>query len=304
MERIWHFLSQLDWGAYAATAVRVLLVYLAVKLAIGLVRRGLRRLQGRLAERDQKGGASSAEAAKRGQTIHHLLEQVAVVGLWLLGILVMLGQIGVAIGPLIAGAGIAGLAFGFGAQNLVRDVISGFFMILENQVRVGDVAIVNGKGGLVERITLRTIVLRDLEGVVHVFPNGAVTTLANMTSEWSAYVLDVGVAYREDTDRVADVMKRVAAELRLDPAVGPHILEDLEVFGVDKFADSAVVIKARLKTLPIKQWEVGREYNRRLKKAFDREGIEIPFPQRSLNFAGASAPFGAKAARPQEQPAS
>lgn len=146
---------------------------------------------------------------------------------------------------------------GFGAQNLVKDVISGFFMILENQVRVGDVAIVNGTGGLVEQINFRTIVLRDLSGVVHIFPNGSVNTLANMTREWSAYVLDIGVAYKENVDRVMDVMRAVGAELRADEKYGALMIEDIEISGVDKFDDSAVVIRARLKTLPIKQWRSG-----------------------------------------------
>ena len=193
--------------------------------------------------------------------------------------------------PILASAGIVGLAVGFGAQNLVRDIINGFFMILENQVRVGDVAIVNGTGGLVEAISFRTITLRDLAGTVHIFPNGTVTTLANMTKDWSAYVLDIGVAYIEDTDRVTGVMKSVADELQQDPRFGQHILQPIEIFGVDQFGESEVVIKARLKTLPIQQWTVGREYRRRLKKAFDQQNIEIPFPHRTLYMGEASHPF-------------
>jgi small conductance mechanosensitive channel len=180
---------------------------------------------------------------------------------------------------------------GFGAQNLIRDLISGFFLVLEDQVRVGDVAIVNGTGGLVEAITFRTILLRDLSGVVHVFENGTINTLANMTKEWSGYLMDIGVAYKEDTDQVVAVMRRVDEELRQDPVLGPMILEPIEIFGVDDFAESAVIIKARLKTRPIEQWSVGREYRRRLKKAFDAEGIEIPFPQRSITVREASKPL-------------
>ena len=168
----------------------------------------------------------------------------------------------------------------------MRDVLSGFFLVLENHVRVGDVAVVNGTGGLVESITYRVTVLRDLAGVVHVFPNGSIETLSNLTLRWSAYLMDIGVAYKEDTDRVIAVMKRVAEDLRADPELGPKMLGPLEVYGVDEFADSAVILKARLRTLPIEQWAVGREYRRRLKKAFDAEGIEIPFPHVSL-YAGA-----------------
>jgi moderate conductance mechanosensitive channel len=186
------------------------------------------------------------------------------------------------------------VAVGFGAQHLVRDVIAGFFMILENQVRVGDVAVINGTGGLVERVNFRTIVLRDLSGVVHTFPNGTINTLANVTREWSAFVFEFGVAYKEDTDRVVEVLTRVGAELRQDPHFGALMLDDVEIFGVDRFADSAVVIKGRIRTLPIKQWDVGREFQRRVKKAFDQTGIEIPFPHLSVYFGEASKPFMAQ----------
>lgn len=144
-----------------------------------------------------------------------------------------LDQIGLDITPILAGAGIVGLAVGFGAQNLVRDVINGFFMILENQIRVGDVGVVNGTGGLVEAITFRTITLRDQSGTVHIFPNGTVTTLANMTKDWSAYVMDIGVAYKEETDRVVTIMRQVGNELQQDPKSGKKILEPIEVMGVD-----------------------------------------------------------------------
>ena len=183
---------------------------------------------------------------------------------------------------------------GFGAQTLVKDLISGFFMILENQVRVGDVAKINGTGGLVEAIKLRTIVLRDLEGIVHVFPNGSITTLANLSKDFSYSVLDVGIAYKEDTDRVVAVLREVAAELAADPRYERSVLEPLDVLGVDAFEDSQVTIKVRVKTLPLKQWEIGREMRRRIKKAFDEKGIEIPFPHVSVYFGEASQPFGLK----------
>jgi small-conductance mechanosensitive channel len=197
----------------------------------------------------------------------------------------------------VAGGGIAGLAVGFGAQNLVRDLINGFFAVLENQVRVGDVAVITGTGGLVEAATYRTVVLRDLAGTVHVFPHSAVTSLANMTKGSSAYVLDLGAAYGEDTDRVIAVMRRVGEELRTDPAHGRRILEPIEILGVDDFRDSAVMIKARWKTLPLEQWTVGREYRRRLKKALDAEGIEIPFPHRSISVGDVSRPLPVVLAR-------
>ncbi|NQT02408.1 MAG: mechanosensitive ion channel family protein, partial [Planctomycetes bacterium] len=163
--------------------------------------------------------------------------------------------------------------------------------ILENQVRVGDVAIVNGTGGLVERVNFRTLVLRDLGGIIHIFPNGTVTTLSNLTNNWSAYVFDIGVAYKENTDKVIEVMNRVGSEMKQDEIVGSFMLEEPEIFGVDKFDNSAVVIKGRIKTKPIRQWQVGREYLRRIKLAFDNAGIEIPFPHQTLYFGEASKPI-------------
>ena len=222
------------------------------------------------------------EHEKRIQTLIGMMRTVAIVSAWTLFSMLFLVEIGINVGPLIAGAGVLGLAVGFGAQELVRDVISGFFMLLENQLRAGDVAIINSQGGLVEQIGLRTIQLRDLSGVVHVFQNGKINTLANMTKGWSAIVFDIGVAYKEDCDRVFEVMKKVAEELRADAVLGEKILEPMELFGVESFGDSAVVIRARIKTKPIEQWSVGREYRRRLKRAFDELGIEIPFPHRTL----------------------
>jgi small conductance mechanosensitive channel len=265
---------------------------LAVKLA-------MRRLRQTLIQRDQAAGEVPTESAKRVETLVRLLRQGVLIALSVMVSLIILREVGVEITPILASAGIVGLAVGFGAQNLVRDVISGFFMILENQVRVGDVAIVNGTGGVVEKVNFRTVVLRDLSGVVHVFPNGTVSTLSNMTKEWSGYVLDMGVAYKENVDKVMDVMRQVAAEMRSDEYFGSLMIQDIEIFGVDDFADSAVVIKARLKTKPIKQWEVGREYRRRLKEAFDREGIEIPFPHRSIYFGEASKPILAQLSEKQ-----
>jgi small conductance mechanosensitive channel len=228
---------------------------------------------------------------KRVKTLTGLLRTICLTLVWVVGIVMSLDQIGLDITPILAGAGIVGLAVGFGAQNLVRDVINGFFVILENQVRVGDVAIVNGTGGLVEAISFRTITLRDLSGTVHIFPHGTVTTMANMTKGWSATVMNIGVAYKEDTDRVAEIMREVGQDLQQDEQFGRKILEPIEILGVDAFGESAVEIKVRIKTLPIEQWGVGREYRRRLKKAFDRENIEIPFPHRTLYMGEASPPW-------------
>ena len=224
----------------------------------------------------------SRELEKRLDTLLGILRSIIKVIIWVMVGMLVLRKIGIDIAPIIAGAGIVGLAVGFGAQELVRDFIAGFFMLLENQIREGDVAIVNGTGGLVEHVGMRTIVLRDLSGVVHVFQNGKINTLSNMTKNWSGMVFDIGVAYKEDTDKVAEVIQQVAEELRADPDFKDKILEPIEIFGVDGFGDSAVIMKARFKTVPIEQWAVGREYRRRLKKAFDEQGIEIPFPHRTI----------------------
>ena len=222
------------------------------------------------------------EIEKRLDTLLGIVHSIIKIVAWLMIGMLVLRKMGIDIAPIIAGAGIVGLAVGFGAQELVRDFIAGFFILLENQIREGDVAIVNGTGGLVEHVGLRTIVLRDLSGVVHIFQNGKINTLSNMTKKWSGMVLDIGVAYKEDTDRVMKVIQQVAEELEADPQFKHKILEPMEIFGVDQFADSAVVIKGRFKTKPIEQWGVGREFRRRLKKAFDEQGIEIPFPHRTV----------------------
>jgi len=283
------YIAGISWESVIATSLRILLILILLWLVLRFARLLLNRLEQHLIRHGD--GEAPDELEKRAETIVRLLRQGVVILLWVTGALMILRELGVEIGPILASAGIAGLAVGFGAQNLVRDVIAGFFLIIENQVRVGDVAIVNGTGGLVEAVNFRTLVLRDLSGVVHVFPNGSVTTLANLTHEWSAYVFEIGVAYKEDIDRVMAVMREVGAELRADETFGPLMLDDVEVFGVDGFADSAVTIKGRLRTQPIKQWDVGREYRRRLKHAFDREGIEIPYPHRTLYFGEESKAF-------------
>ena len=242
--------------------------------------------------------ADKIELVERVHTISGLVTNAVNIIVLSAASLMMLQELGVNIAPLLTGAGIAGLAVGFGAQNLVRDVISGFFFILEDQVHVGDVVEVNGTSGLVEAVKLRTLVLRDLSGTVHVVPNGEITTLSNKTKEFSYAVLDIGVAYKEDTDHVSAVLHDVGAELKSDSDFNNSILASLEILGVSEFGDSAVVIKIRIKTRPLKQWMIERELRRRIKKAFDAEGIEIPFPHMSLYFGEASKPFLAQQVEP------
>lgn len=206
------FLKQfqhVNWEQIIFTCTRILLVLFLAWFGMVILQKILRKLEQLLLKQSQIAGEPPSESAKRVETLIRLLRQAAFIVLWLTTILIILREIGVDVGPILASAGIVGLAVGFGAQNLVRDFISGFFFILENQVRVGDVAIVNGTGGLVERVNFRTIVLRDLGGVVHVFPNGTILTLSNLTNEWSAYVFDIGVAYKENTDKVIEIMNSV-----------------------------------------------------------------------------------------------
>jgi len=194
----------------------------------------------------------------------------------------VLTEIGVNVAPLIAGAGVIGLAIGFGSQTLVRDVITGIFLLFEDAVAVGDVVSVGGLSGVVEQLSIRSIRLRALDGSIHIVPFSAVTTVTNMTRDFSMAVLDVSVAYGEDTDRVVGVMKEVAAEIRTDPKFAPLVRDELEVMGVERLADSGVVIRARIKGEPMARWSLSREFNRRIKQRFDQLGIEIPYPHQKL----------------------
>lgn len=271
--------------------LKFLIILLFTLILIKIINKILQRFENYLVNKSRKENESLTESQKRIETIVRLVKQATMIFVWVIVALIILSEIGVKIGPLLASAGIVGLAVGFGAQNLVRDVIAGFFIILENQVRVGDVAIVNGTGGLVEKINFRTIILRDLAGIVHVFPNGTITSLSNLTNQWSAYIFEIGVAYKENTDHVIKIMTETGLELKEDENLGKYMLEEPEIFGVDKLADSSVIIKGRIRTLPIKQWLIGREYLRRIKLAFDKNKIEIPFPHRTVYFGEKSKPI-------------
>jgi small conductance mechanosensitive channel len=225
--------------AILEASLRILLIALVAYVATRALRFGLGKLEQVLLTWREREDKERIANEKRVKTLTGMLRTICLTLIWVIGIVMSLDQIGLDITPILAGAGIVGLAVGFGAQNLVRDIINGFFMILENQIRVGDVAVVNGTGGLVEAISFRTITLRDLSGTVHIFPNGTVTTLANMTKEWSAYVMEIGVAYKEDTDRVVEIMRAVGEDLQQDPQVGRKMLEPIEIMGVDAFGESA-----------------------------------------------------------------
>lgn len=267
------YLNQIKWEYVVASGIRVFLVILVFWLLFRISKIGLQRLEKILVLRGRREGDMPSEAAKRAETLVRLLRQAVAILLFATLLMIVLRQIGVEIGPVLASAGIIGLAVGFGAQNLVKDVISGFFLILENQVRVGDVAVINKIQGLVEEINFRTVVLRDLSGDVHIFPNGAVTTLSNMTKDWSAQIIEIKVDFRKDLDHAMEIMKRIGSELKNDPQFGILITADVEVLGVDDFTDTLAVIRARIKTFPMRQWEVAREYRRRVNRSFIEEGI-------------------------------
>jgi len=263
---------------YSNVFLHIILILVLAWFAKRLAKRAIRLLKSYLNNQAE----SNPEEIKRIETLGQVFHYVASVIIVVVAGMLLLGELGISIGPLLATAGVVGMAIGFGAQHLIRDYFTGFFILLENQIRQGDVVEVAGKGGLVEEVTLRYIKLRDYEGNVHFIPNGAISTVTNMSRGFAFSVIDVGVAYRENVDEVIEVIKKVDEELRNDPDYASDILEPMEILGLDQFADSALIIKARTKTKPIKQWRVAREFNRRLKIEFDKRDIEIPFPHLTL----------------------
>lgn len=274
--------ERFNWAAITATGLRILGSLLVAWMAYHWLKVVLRRI-------DRSLGTTPGVLTPQEQRTRTLLSLLRSVGLVLIGVMTLfmvLGALGVELGPLLAGAGVVGLAVSFGAQSLVKDVISGLFMLFENQFGVGDVIRIEGVSGTVEQMTLRIVVLRDVHGVVHIVPNGQITKVSNLTRSWARVVLDVGVAYKEDPDRVMTVLRDLGQELYDDPEWRPLLIDPVEVPGIETFGDSAVNIRVTVKTLPLKQWDVGRELRRRIKLRFDREGIEIPFPHQTVQWEG------------------
>ncbi len=267
-------------GTLATTGLRIVLILIGAWIAIGILQRAVRSLRMRIASR-----FDDREAAKRAETLGRVIRYLIAVVVSLIAGMLVLGELGVSVAPILGAAGVVGLAVGFGAQSLVKDYFTGFFLLLENQIRQGDVVKLGEHAGAVEEVTLRYVQLRDYDGNVHYVPNGEITTVINMSRGFSQAVMDIGVAYREDVDEVMAVMRRVGQQLRQDESFGPRILDDLDIAGVDQWADSAVIIRCRFRTQPLEQWGVRREYMRRLKSAFDAEGIEIPYPHLTV-YAG------------------
>lgn len=272
---LWHGL-----GGFAMTAVRVTLIALVAWILVKVLHRTIRLFRQRLTAR-----TDDREAVKRAETLGRVFRYIVSVVVTLVAGMVILSELGISVAPILGAAGVVGLAVGFGAQTLVKDYFSGFFILLENQIRQGDVVQLGNHSGVVEQVTLRFVQLRDYAGNVHFIPNGSISVVTNMTFGYANAVMDIGVAYREDVDQVMALMHEVAQQMRRDDTYGPRILGDLEMAGVDQWADSAVVIRCRLRCVPIEQWSVRREYLRRLKKAFDEAGIEIPYPHLTI-YAG------------------
>lgn len=283
-----------DWQAWARSGVRVLVI-LAVAFALA---RAVRVLAARAARLAEKNEGPLSERAKRARTLAGFLRRAAAVLIYAVALMAALRVLGVDITPILAGAGVAGVALGFGAQGLIKDLISGLFILAEDQFRVGDVIKTAGVAGQVERVTLRVTQVRDLEGVVHTIPNGEIKVVSNLTKGFSRVSLDVGVGYGEDLDRAIKLLDAVGRELAEDPQFGPLILEPPVVLGVEALAESQVTLRLLAKTLPLRQWDVARELRRRIKLAFDREDIETPYPHHVL-LRRADDPSAPPAAPPQ-----
>ena len=270
---------RIDGEAALRSGVRVLGIWLLAWLALRVVKLTARRIEQSVDDGDD---SVTTLREKRGRTISQLLRSVGRVVIVTIAILLTF-NVFINIAPILAGAGILGLAISFGAQSLVRDIISGFFILLENQFAVGDVIDVGGKSGVVEKMTMRVVVLRDLEGTMHVVPNGQITVVSNHTRGWARAVVDITVPHTEDVDRIIAVVRDEAAQFSTDPVWALQLDGPVEVLGIEELRDNAVVIRSLLKTQPGSQWNVAREFRRRLKIRFDREAIETPFQQRRVN---------------------
>ncbi|RJP63512.1 MAG: mechanosensitive ion channel family protein [Comamonadaceae bacterium] len=267
-------------GSAAASLTRIVFIVVGAWLLVVVLQRAVRSLRERIASR-----LDDRESAQRAETLGRVVRYLIAVVVSLVAGMLVLAELGVSVAPILGAAGVVGLAVGFGAQSLVKDFFTGFFILLENQIRQGDVVRLGEHAGSVEVVTLRYVQLRDYDGNVHYVPNSHISTVINMTRGFSNAVMDIGVAYRENLDDVMDVMREVATQLRLDTEFGPRITDDLEIAGVEQWADSAVLIRCRFRCQPIQQWGVKREYLRRLKAAFDAHGIEIPYPHMTV-YAG------------------
>lgn len=265
------------WNPALRSSINLLLILVLTWVALIVLNRGVRRFRAYT-----EALARDAEEAKRIGTLCRAFRYAGSVVIFVIAAMLVMSELGISIAPILATAGVAGIAIGFGAQSLVKDYFSGLFLLLEDQIRQGDVIQIAGIGGQVEEVTLRYVRLRDFEGHVHFVPNSEIKIVTNRTRDFAQALIEVGVAYREDTDEALEVMREVGREMRADPAWRDRILADVEIVGVERWADSAVILRCRLKVVGIEQWNVRREFLRRLKKAYDARGIEIPFPHLTI----------------------
>jgi small conductance mechanosensitive channel len=267
-----------ELGVVATSGMRIAIILAIAWTASFVFMRAIRGFRLRVTNR-----LDDRETIKRAETLGRVFKYIASVVIWLIATMLVLSEIGISVAPILGAAGVAGLAIGFGAQSLVKDYFTGFFLLLENQIRQGDIVKIGDHAGLVEEVTLRYVQLRDYDGNVHFVPNGSIVTVVNMSRGFAQAVVDIGVAYKEDIDRVTGIMRDVAERLRADEAFAARILDAFELAGVERWDDSAVVIRGRFRVRPLEQWNVKREYLRRLKYAFDEHGIEIPFPHLTID---------------------
>ena len=277
----------LDVSAVIDVVWKVVVVLILSWISYRLLLLLLRRVE-RSVERADTTTISLHE--QRVHTLSGLLRSVGIAFIGLVTLFMVLRAVGLDIGPLLAGAGVIGLAVSFGAQSLVKDIISGLFILFENQFGVGDVVRIKDVSGRVEKMTLRIVVMRDLHGVVHIVPNGEITQVSNLTRAFSRAVLEIGVAYKEDVDHVMAVLRSIAAELQEDPEWKPLLTEEIVVPGIESFGESSVNLRIMATTVPLKQWDVARELRLRIKRRFDADGIEIPFPHRTIFWGDAQKP--------------
>jgi small conductance mechanosensitive channel len=282
LKHITALVPEANWPGLVSSAARIAVIVLLAWGIRYLGTRMVRTFRVRLAAR-----MHDAEQVRRAETLGRVFRYLVTVIVSLVGGILVLAELGVSIAPILGAAGVAGLAIGFGAQSLVKDYFTGFFLLLENQLTRGDVVQIADKAGLVEDVTLRYVQLRDYDGNVHFVPNSLISTVTNMSRGFAYAVIDVGIAYREDIDEAFEVMRRTAESLRQDPAFADRLLDGFELAGVERWGDSAVVLRCRFKVRPLQQWDVRREYLRRLKRAFDEYGIEIPFPHLTV-YAGSA----------------
>jgi small conductance mechanosensitive channel len=280
-----------DWDALLANVawdevLKVVAIVVAALVGIWVARRGIGlAIRSLLAQRTEEGDATlmtAADLERRMTTMHHLAARLVTALIAVIAVLMILAELDVEIGPAIAGLGVAGIAVGFGAQALVRDWLSGIFIVIENQYSVGDVVSIAGVDGVVEGFSLRRTVLRNLDGTVHSVPNGQIVVASNMTRGWARVNLDVSVAYDTDIDRATEVIDEIGREMTKDPSWGERLIEAPTVMRVNALGDSAVALKVLGQVQPAQQWAVAGELRKRILRAFAREGIEIPFPHQVL----------------------